>query len=181
VRSESRSSCRQPRPFNAVEALPKSAKFLSELRDQFGNLGLAAAAYNAGPQRVRDFIEGGRALPMETQNYVLAITGRSAYDWAQAAQAPPGAGDEPQPRADVQPATCHDLVAQLSLPSHWFAIDSDQRRVPGWCRHVNQANVAVCGLVHQQVRVVRTSSFIKPLKLRGRAAVGLTQPIPPEK
>ena len=38
-------------PFDPVQALPKSAEFLSELREQFGNLGLAAAAYNAGPRR----------------------------------------------------------------------------------------------------------------------------------
>jgi soluble lytic murein transglycosylase-like protein len=31
-------------PFNPVEALPKSAEFLAELRDRFGNLRLAAAA-----------------------------------------------------------------------------------------------------------------------------------------
>ena len=36
-------------PFDPVQALPKSAEFLNELRNQFGNLGLAAAAYNAGP------------------------------------------------------------------------------------------------------------------------------------
>ena len=36
-------------PFDPVQALPKSAEFLNDLRDQFGNLGLAAAAYNAGP------------------------------------------------------------------------------------------------------------------------------------
>ena len=36
-------------PFDPVQALPKSAEFLRELKDQFGNLGLAAAAYNAGP------------------------------------------------------------------------------------------------------------------------------------
>src|SRR4030088_1094369 len=40
-------------PFDPVQALPKSAEFLSELRNQFGNLGLAAAAYNAGPRRGR--------------------------------------------------------------------------------------------------------------------------------
>ncbi|MDE2470794.1 MAG: lytic transglycosylase domain-containing protein, partial [Bradyrhizobium sp.] len=34
-------------PFDPVQALPKSAEFLNELRNQFGNLGLAAAAYNA--------------------------------------------------------------------------------------------------------------------------------------
>src|SRR5262249_31078357 len=40
-------------PFDPVQALPKSAEFLRELADQFGNLGLAAAAYNAGPGRLR--------------------------------------------------------------------------------------------------------------------------------
>jgi soluble lytic murein transglycosylase-like protein len=34
-------------PFDPAEALPKSAEFLRELQEQFGNLGLAAAAYNA--------------------------------------------------------------------------------------------------------------------------------------
>ena len=36
-----------------VEALKEAARWLRELRGQFGNLGLAAAAYNAGPGRVR--------------------------------------------------------------------------------------------------------------------------------
>src|SRR5260370_20319205 len=49
-------------PFNPVEALPKSAEFLAELRSRFGNLGLAAAAYNAGPRRVHDYILGARGL-----------------------------------------------------------------------------------------------------------------------
>lgn len=50
-------------PFNPIEALPKSGEFLAQLRDQFGNLGLAAAAYNAGPDRVREFLAGSRDLP----------------------------------------------------------------------------------------------------------------------
>src|SRR5215467_15001309 len=36
-------------PHDPVQALPKSAEFLRELINEFGNLGLAAAAYNAGP------------------------------------------------------------------------------------------------------------------------------------
>jgi soluble lytic murein transglycosylase-like protein len=39
-------------PFDPIEALRHSAGNLRELRDRFGNLGLAAAAYNAGPGRV---------------------------------------------------------------------------------------------------------------------------------
>ncbi|OQW55701.1 MAG: hypothetical protein A4S14_12155 [Proteobacteria bacterium SG_bin9] len=68
-------------PFDPVQALPASARFLSKLRDQFGNLGLAAAAYNAGGGRVQDWLARRKTLPMETQNYVRAVTGHSAETW----------------------------------------------------------------------------------------------------
>ncbi len=68
-------------PFDPFEALPKSAEFLRELRAQFGNVGLAAAAYNAGPQRVRDWLDGKRTLPAETLAYVQKVTGHSAQEW----------------------------------------------------------------------------------------------------
>jgi len=68
-------------PFDPAEALPKSAKFLRDLHEQFGNLGLAAAAYNAGPTRVRDWLAGRRTLPSETQAYVRIVTGRRAEEW----------------------------------------------------------------------------------------------------
>src|SRR5579859_4210695 len=68
-------------PFNPVQALPKSAEFLAELRDQFGNLGLAAAAYNAGPRRVQEWLAGTGPMPYETRNYVSVITGSSIDDW----------------------------------------------------------------------------------------------------
>jgi len=69
-------------PFNPIQALPKAAEFLSELRGEFGNLGLAAAAYNAGPRRLRDWLAGTGPMPAETRNYVLAITGHPIEDWA---------------------------------------------------------------------------------------------------
>ena len=68
-------------PFDPVQALPKSAEFLQELRRRFGNLGLAAAAYNAGPRRVQDWLNGTGGMPQETRDYVVAITGRSVDDW----------------------------------------------------------------------------------------------------
>ncbi len=71
-------------PFDPVQALPKSAEFLSELRGQFGNLGLAAAAYNAGPRRVQEWLAGTGPMPPETRNYVSAITGTTVDDWAAA-------------------------------------------------------------------------------------------------
>src|SRR5438105_12703069 len=69
-------------PFDPVQALPKSAEFLRELRDKFGNLGLAAAAYNAGPGRVREFLSGAGPLPTGTRHYVTGSTGLSADEWA---------------------------------------------------------------------------------------------------
>ena len=67
--------------FDPAQALPKSAEFLRELRAKFGNLGLAAAAYNAGPQRVQDWLSGKRTLPSETLAYVRRVTGHSAEEW----------------------------------------------------------------------------------------------------
>jgi hypothetical protein len=69
-------------PFDPAEALPKSAELLNELRDHFGNLGLAAAAYNAGPERVQRWLAGKSQLPQETIDYVRVITGHDAVDWA---------------------------------------------------------------------------------------------------
>jgi soluble lytic murein transglycosylase-like protein len=70
-------------PFNPFEAIPKSAELLKEYRVRFGNLGFAAAAYNAGQQRVRDWLSGRSTLPKETREYVSTITGRSVDDWRQ--------------------------------------------------------------------------------------------------
>ena len=70
-------------PFDPFEAIPKAAEFLREQRAAFGSLGMAAAAYNAGPQRVRNWLAGRSSLPQETRAYVAKITGRSAEDWRQ--------------------------------------------------------------------------------------------------
>lgn len=70
-------------PFNPAEALRASAALLTDLRDQFGNLGLAAAAYNAGPGRVDRFVARRSGLPGETRAYVATITGHPATAWRQ--------------------------------------------------------------------------------------------------
>jgi hypothetical protein len=93
-------------PFDPVAALPKSAEFLHELHAQFGNLGLAAAAYNAGPKRVRDWLSGRGSLPGETRNYIIAITGRGAEEWAAAAR-----GHEDL--APTKSTFCGELTAML--------------------------------------------------------------------
>jgi hypothetical protein len=71
-------------PFDPIEAIAHSAKLLRDLRRDLGNLGLAAAAYNAGPRRVRDWLAGRRGLPRETDAYVRIVTGQSPEQWARA-------------------------------------------------------------------------------------------------
>lgn len=68
-------------PFDVKQAIPHSARYLKDLYDRFGSIGLAAAAYNAGPERISGWLADHRALPAETRHYVHAITGIPAEDW----------------------------------------------------------------------------------------------------
>ena len=68
-------------PFDPKQAIAASAVYLAELRRTYGNLGLAAAAYNAGEDRIRRWISGIGDLPFETKAYVLSITGRGHAEW----------------------------------------------------------------------------------------------------
>ena len=106
-------------PFDPVQALPKSAEFLSELRSQFGNLGLAAAAYNAGPRRVQEWLAGSGPMPQETRNYVSAITGTSIDDWATA-----GRGGKMADRAPH--SSCRELMALLKRAPNSFVTGLEQ-------------------------------------------------------
>ena len=47
-------------PFEPIHALHAAGRFLRKLHGQFGNLGLTAAAYNAGPRRVPRLDDQGR-------------------------------------------------------------------------------------------------------------------------
>lgn len=68
-------------PFDPETALAASAAYLQDLARAFGNLGLAAAAYNAGPDRVARWRTGSTVLPRETRDFVLTITGLTPEQW----------------------------------------------------------------------------------------------------
>jgi len=106
-------------PFDPVQALPKSAEFLSELRNQFGNLGLAAAAYNAGPRRVQEWLAGTGGLPQETRNYVAAITGTTVDEWAKA-------GKNARMSERANHTGCHELMALLKRAPNYFVSELEQ-------------------------------------------------------
>jgi hypothetical protein len=62
-------------PFNVRENVDAGARFLKQLMDRYnGNLVLALAAYNAGPNRVD--AAGGVPYVPETMNYVSWIIGK---------------------------------------------------------------------------------------------------------
>lgn len=113
-------------PFDPVAALPKSAEFLKELRETFGNLGLAAAAYNAGPRRVRDWLDGRGTLPGETQRYVRAITGRTAEEWAALGRS----GKD----GLAEPTSCATLAALLKEQPTMFVGELERRVREGAAR-----------------------------------------------
>jgi Transglycosylase SLT domain/SPOR domain len=142
-------------PFDPVQALPKSAEFLNELRNQFGNLGLAAAAYNAGPRRVQDWLAGTGPMPQETRNYVSAITGSSVDEWAKA-----GKGGVKSPPS-APPTSCRDLIALLKRAPNPFVIQLEQ--------HVELAAAKLWG-----VQLAAGFDRDKALAMYARAIKGLS-------
>lgn len=95
--------------FEPLQALRESASYLAELRTTFGgNLGLAAAAYNAGPHAVEAWTSGrAPSLPFETQAYVRIVTGYAVEAWR--------AKPLPQVAASDQPsgAQCVDIAHRM--------------------------------------------------------------------
>jgi hypothetical protein len=97
-------------PFDPEQAIPKAARLLRDLQQRFGNLGLAAAAYNAGENRVSGWLHSGGALPAETRAYVRLVTGRSVEEWSQSGSTQPASETLAEPSA---PASCVVVLADL--------------------------------------------------------------------
>jgi hypothetical protein len=105
--------------FDPGQAIPESAELLRDLNREFGNLGLAAAAYNAGSGRVYDWLAGRKPLPGETVAYVRLVTGRSAEEWAGR-----------QKTAEPAGAAC--TQAGLTIPDAAGNVPLPRRPVPAW-------------------------------------------------
>ena len=59
-------------PYDPHDNILAGTAYLREMRDRYGYPGLFAA-YNAGPQRVDEYLFDGRSLPAETQAYLAAL------------------------------------------------------------------------------------------------------------
>ncbi|MCZ0960565.1 lytic transglycosylase domain-containing protein [Paracoccus benzoatiresistens] len=134
-------------PFNPAQAIHKSAWYLRHLTDTFGNIGLAAVAYNGGENRAARFIGQNGGLPYETQDYVAAITGFEALRWR---DNPPPPGELKlalDPDLDFRPA-CEKLAGERKLRefmvqpkvSPWGVIVASHPSQSGVSRQVSRLN-----------------------------------------
>jgi len=114
-------------PFDPQAAIPAAASYLSDLVGRFGNIGLAAAAYNAGEQRVADWLAGLVGLPYETQDYVFSITGRPAENWAKPDPNLIAGGAPPIARPA---ASCLAVAAALARPGAGSTVVADIPKGP---------------------------------------------------
>jgi hypothetical protein len=60
-------------PYDPHNSILAGTAYIREMYDRFGSPGFLAA-YNAGPDRVDNYLAGRATLPRETVNYVAAIT-----------------------------------------------------------------------------------------------------------
>jgi len=93
-------------PFDPEQAIPKATRYLADLRQRFGNLGIAAAAYNAGEGRVAQWLRGQSGLPAETRVYVRFVTRHNAEDWI-------GSVTEATGDQSAEPQSCLTVTAEL--------------------------------------------------------------------
>jgi hypothetical protein len=93
-------------PFDPEQAIPKATRYLADLRQRFGNLGIAAAAYNAGEGRVTQWLRGQGGLPAETRVYVRFVTRHNAEEWVGSVTEAPG--DQ-----SAEPQSCLTVTAEL--------------------------------------------------------------------
>lgn len=126
--------------FNPAEALFASAAYLADLTKSFGNIGLAAVAYNGGEARAARFVGDGGGLPDKTRAYVLAITGYSAEVWR---DKPPESVDLALKGADFQTgcttmATKRTLREMAPKLSPWGVVIASNRDRDGAERQVER-------------------------------------------
>jgi hypothetical protein len=150
-------------PFDPIAALHHAASYLADLRKQFGNLGLAAAGYNAGPGRVSAWLAKQRELPSETRNYVAIITGWTADEWS--SPSPPKTSETTIP----QGAPCMQLATLI------LAKPKDAQRiatyVPPWGAQFSadtSESVAWATYRRVQQRFAALIGSREPMVLRGR-------------
>ena len=97
-------------PYSPHDNIMAGAAYLREMYDLFGSPGFLAA-YNAGPQRLNEYLTDGRPLPDETTHYVAMIQ-------------PYIQGDMPQGRSPADQFAMNSMSAPSARPYNGGANES---------------------------------------------------------
>ncbi len=97
-------------PYNPHDNIMAGTAYLREMYDLFGSPGFLAA-YNAGPQRLNEYLTDGRPLPDETTHYVAMIE-------------PYIQGDMPQGRSPADQFAMNSMSAPSGRPYNGGANES---------------------------------------------------------
>jgi len=152
-------------PFDSEQAILGAAELLADLDLRFGNIGLAVAAYNAGPNRIQNWLAGSGPLPPETLAYVQAVTGRTMESWAVNWRKT----NRQERSADV--ASCLDITASLRVTEgdrgfasasppfeHGFleaiAVSAFERARHRYCRRLESGRPIISGAMGPGGRIV---------------------------
>lgn len=100
-------------PFDPAEALARSAQYLRHLELKFGNLGLAAAAYNGGERRIENLVAGSGGVAGETRGFVSIITGQPVDYWLGNAEPVDFALHPDKPFVEA----CADMASRVPIPT----------------------------------------------------------------
>lgn len=150
-------------PYDPEEAIPKAAELLVDLKNKFGDLGLAAAAYNAGPTRLANWLAGSGSLGAETRDYVMSVTGRPIEDWL--GENPAAARGGPL----FPKASCADEIASLraSLP---LSVDTSPLTAPWGVQIAGSFSKAAAVAAYARVRARYAAILgdVEPMVLGGR-------------
>lgn len=166
--------------FDHREALAAAADYLAFLTKKFGNLGLAAAAYNFGEDGTSAWLQNRRSLPAETEDYVLAITGHPAAEWRSPKTALdiPGLGG-----SGSHTETCTRLVLRESLPPSpaskrsptkpWGVVIAGGFSEGATLASFGRVKARYAGLLNDELpMVVRTRNLSRGRKLLVRVMIG---------
>jgi D-alanyl-D-alanine carboxypeptidase len=100
-------------PYDPHDNIMAGTAYIREMYDRFGSPGFLAA-YNAGPNRVSDYLAGGGPLPSETVNYVASITPNLGNSGADTGPVAVYADNAPSPAAVAQPAPPEAAPVQVA-------------------------------------------------------------------
>lgn len=116
-------------PFEPRDNLVAGAVYLRKMLDRFG-VGGFLAAYNAGPGRYQDFVEGRRPLPTETVRYVARVRARIGLTHAPASLGRSAAVRDWRVSELFVGAHSDDLRSRIIRADHPLFIDRSSELVP---------------------------------------------------